>query len=126
MKKSPIAFGAALIAVTLLVPTAHAQEAPSPRECEALRLGLPLIVSITPETTKSNLQAQLDAKGNIISAFFNNAEGLKLLKAKTTSDISKKAQDCGLVKPDPVEGLLGSIGSSQLATYLPMLRSLSS
>ena len=87
----------------------------------------PLIVSITPETTRADLQGQLDAKSNLLfNGPLKNIEGLKFLQAKTTSDISGKAQECGIVKPDPVEDFLASIGSSQLAQYLPMVKSLSS
>ena len=88
---------------------------------------LPLIVSINPQTTRADLQGQLDAKSNLLTqGILKNVDGLKLLQAKTTTDISGKAQECGIVKPDPVESFLQSIGSSQLAQYLPMVTSLSS
>lgn len=120
-----LALATALAAGTLVAPAANA--AVSPEECDALRAGLPLIVSITPETTRADLQGQLDAKSNLLfNGPLKNIEGLKFLQAKTTSDISGKAQECGIVKPDPVEGFLASIGSSQLAQYLPMVKSLSS
>ena len=59
-----LALATALAAGTLVAPAANA--AVSPQECDALRAGLPLIVSITPETTRADLQGQLDAKSNLL------------------------------------------------------------
>lgn len=128
MKKTIATLLTAATACTAGILSAPAASAEvTPQECDALRAGLPLIVSINPETTRADLQGQLDAKSNLLTqGILKNVDGLKLLQAKTTADISGKAQECGIVKPDPVESFLQSIGSSQLAQYLPMVTSLSS
>jgi len=128
MKKTLATLLAAATACTAGILSAPAASAEvTPQECDALRAGLPLIVSITPETTRADLQRQLDEKSNLITEGpLRNLEGIKFLQAKPTADVSGKAQECGIVKPDPVEDFLASIGSSHLAQYLPMVTSLSS
>ena len=78
---------------------------------------------ITDTTTARELTGNLTTAGDRLVESLGLRGTANLITAKTAGDITDRARECGLVKPDPIDEALAAIGSSDLSRQLPVLSS---
>lgn len=98
-------------------------------DCANLNTILTTTGVLTSGMTASQLQT---AMGNKVTALGTmvvaDKQAVGVLATKLAADTTTRARECGLVKPDPLESFLNSVGSSensqQIASALPFVKSL--
>ena len=106
-------------AIGLLLGTNTAAEV----SCTDLGVLLRSTDMITDTTTARELTGNLTTAGDRIVESLGLRGTANLITAKTAGDITDRARECGLVKPDPIDEALAAIGSSGLSRQLPVLSS---
>ncbi|MCX7444373.1 hypothetical protein OS125_03820 [Corynebacterium sp. P7003] len=113
------ATAAPLGAIGLLLGTNTAAEVP----CTDLGVLLRNTNMINDTTTARELTGNLTAAGDRLAEPLGLRGTANLITAKTAGDITDRARECGLVRPDPIDDALAAIGSSELSRQLPVLSS---
>ncbi|PRQ12406.1 hypothetical protein C1Y63_01025 [Corynebacterium sp. 13CS0277] len=130
LKKALATTAATLVAATAFATPAHASEldllglllgtnTAENLSCQDVKSGLETLGLYSPEDTRITLETKIKAKATDLAG--NNAV-IAAAAAKVGNDVSGKAEECGLIKKDPIALLSSQLGSSEAMPQLGNLR----